>query len=190
MKKRFFILLVFLSTTTLFAQHKEWQKLVHLLQKEAGYFSGKSGFIRLMKSEYNIFEIKAFSVNDSLFVSEMLLADRFENTPSERHIKETIVFTYGFEIQSAQVFYDCMYYFEDFPKSQFLLITFDIPHIHQITSVYKNLETKQEDQTTMEDATNQILIPIRAKNRKKILKSIDTYQEKTIKEQLITDRNH
>ncbi|HET8809754.1 MAG TPA: hypothetical protein VFM65_05755 [Flavobacteriaceae bacterium] len=175
------------------AQDAEWHNLTGLLQQEAEYFTQKNGFIQLTESSYNTFVIEKFSINDTMMVSAMRLNDRFENEHSEHYLKETIVFQdYGYyNILSAGIMYDCDYYFEDFPEAQFLLIEFEkeMPLIHQIVSIYKDLKSGQEDKTTMEEATNQLLFPIRSKNRRKIFKAIDRYQSKTLKTKLEINRH-
>lgn len=59
-----------------------------------------------------------------------------------------------------------------------------------IVSLYKTLENGAEDQSFLEETTNQIIVPIRSKNRDKILKAIDQYQSTAFKEELEMDRNH
>jgi|SRR5690554_4185957 len=195
LKKIIFCLLCALLFTNLsHAQQKDWQKLTGLLQKEAAYFEGKNGFVQLGKSEYNAFHIEKLSVNDTMAVSGMWFRDRFENHDSKRYLEEIVVF-YDYDdyiIQSVQIVYDYAFYFEDFPDVQFLLIEFDdtSPLTHQTISVYKNVKTGEENKTTMEDTVHQIVVPIRRKNRSKILKVIDQYQKKTLKKQLIDDRRH
>ena len=191
MKKQFLIIWWFVfSSTFLFAQEKEWQKLTDLLQNEASYFSGKSGYIRTIDSEYSTFKITEFSINETTFVSGMMLYDRFKPSFSERYLRETVEIAAAFEIQSAKIFYDCPFYFEDFPKSQFLLIEFDEPQLHQILSVYKDLNTQQEETQTAEETTTQLLIPIQSANRAAIFDAIDQYQIATKKEQLTIEQNY
>lgn len=192
--KTFLILLSFFVVTKVSAQKKEWQNLIRLLQKEAQYFEGKSGFIRLAKSEYNVFTIEKLSINDTMVVSAMWLKDRFENEPSERYLEETVLF-YDWEsyiIRSAEIFYDYAFYFEGFPEVQFLLLEFDkdIPLIHQVQSIYKDLETGEEAKSELEDTTHQIILPIRNKNREEIFRTIDDYQRETAKVELYHDMHH
>jgi hypothetical protein len=176
------------------AQEKEWHKLTDLLQKEARYFEGKSGFIQLTKSEYNVFTIQKLSISDTMMVSAMWLKDRFGNEPSERYVEETIpFFALGLcTIRSAEVFYNYNFYFEDFPEAQFLLMEFEkeTPLVHQTISIYKDLKTGKEEKTTMEDRTHQILIPIRNKSREKIFSAIDDYQRSSLKPARDKDRTH
>lgn len=179
-------------SSTLSAQEKEWNALTDLLQKEADYFEGKNGFIRLGKSEYNTFYIEKFSVSDTLVNFQIKLQDRFGNEGSEQVLEETIVLHPEMIIQSAKINYDYRFYFEDFPQSQFLLLEFDENYgmIHQIISTYKNLKNSEENKSVMEETTYQIFFPIRSKNREKILKAIDDYQNQTLKIDLQNDRNH
>jgi hypothetical protein len=193
MKKYIFILLLIFSGNLLFAQEKEWQNLLDLLQKEAAYFQGKDGFIRLAKSEYNIFTIEKFSVNDSLIVSGMWLRDRFGNEKSEQFVQETIVFLQQEPvIISAEIYYGYSFYFKDFPDVQFLRLELDEDGhlIHHVVNIYRDLETGEESRGETEDQTNKMLLPIRAKNREKILDAIDAYQRSSLKTQLDEDRMH
>lgn len=191
MKKQFLIIwMCVFSCTFLFAQEKEWQKLTDLLQNEVTYFSGKSGFIKVIDSEYSTFKITEFSINETTFVSGMKLYDRFKPSFSERYLRETVEIAAAFEIQSAKIFYDCPFYFEDFPKSQFLLIEFDVLQLHQVLSVHKDLNTQQEETQTAEETTTQLLIPIRSENRAAISDAIDQYQIATKKEQLTTEQDY
>ena len=181
-----------LTVSSLSAQEKEWRNLTDLLQKEADYFEGKNGFIRLGKSEYNTFYIEKFSVSDTLVNFKMKLQDRFGNEESEQVLEETIVLHPEMPIQSAKIDYGYRFYFEDFPQSQFLLLEFDENYgmIHQIISTYKDLKTGEENKSVMEETTYQIYFPIRSKNREKILKAIDNYQLQTLKKELENDINH
>lgn len=102
------------------AQQKEWRHLTKLLQREADYFNGKSGFIQLSKSEYNTFTIKKPSVSDMIVVSSMWLKDRFGNEETSRCLEETIFLGEAINedtILSAEVLYDYAFYFEDFPEA-------------------------------------------------------------------------
>ncbi len=181
-----------LTVPSLSAQEKEWRNLTDLLQKEAGYFSDKNGFIRLTTSQYNIFEIKSFSVSDTLVNFQMKLQDRFGNESSEQVLEETVVLHPEMPIQSAKIDYGYSFYFEDFPQSQFLMLEFDENYgmIHQIISTYKDLKTGEENKSVMEETTSQFYFPIRSKNREKIFKTIDDYQNQTLKIDLENDRNH
>jgi|SRR5690554_2766001 len=183
---------LFMGTAKSFPQQKEWQKIVSLLKEEGQYFDDKKGFIKLGESEYNIFTIRKFEVNDYLINIGMKFQDRFENEGSEHFVEETIELYDERKINSATIAYDYRFYFEDFPEAQFLKLVFEeeFPMIHQIISIYKDLKTGQEDRSVMEETTYQIYFPIRNKNRKKILKAIDEYQMETLKEELENDRTH
>lgn len=175
------------------AQQKEWQNLLILLQKEAAYFQGKNGFIRLGKSDYNTFSIEESSANDSLIVLSMWLRDRFGNEKSEQFVQETIVLLQQEPvIISAEIYYDYSFYFKDFPDAQFLRLELDedVHLIHHVVNIYKDLETGEEDRGETEDTTNRILLPIRAKNRAKIFDAIDAYQRISLKPELDEDRTH
>lgn len=192
MIKKIVLCFLALMTSSLFSQEKEWRQLTDLLQKEAYYFSGKNGFIRLGKSEYNTFAIEKFSVNDTLVNFQMKLQDRFGNEGSEQVLEETIVLHPEMTIQSAKIVYGYRFYFEDFPQSQFLILEFDENYgmIHQIISAYKNLKTGEENKSVMEETTYKIYFPIRKKSREKIFKMIDYYQNKTLKIDLENDKKH
>ncbi len=177
----------------LMAQEKEWGKLIGLLQKEAGYFEGKNGFIQLGKSNYNTFLLERISVTDTLIVLATSLQDRFGNEGSEQYVEETIALDQPeTEIVSAQLVYDHPHYFSDFPKSLFLLMEFKggVPMVHRTVSVHKNLNTGQTDRSQMEGTTTQILFPIRNGRIKSLFWAIDQYQLKTLKPKLESDRTH
>jgi hypothetical protein len=164
-----------------------------LLQKEATFFEGKKGFIQLVKSEYNTFSMEKMTVTDSLVVFGMRLQDRFGNEGSEQYLEEfTVFYSPETEIVSAELYYGHSYYFSDFPDSQFLLLEFDerFPMIQKTISVYKDLKTGQTDRSEIEQTTNQIIFPIRRKNRAVIFKAIDQYQLKSLKPRLDDDRTH
>ncbi len=187
------LLLLCLCGITLAAQENEWNRLIGLLQKEATFFEGKKGFIQLVKSEYNTFSMEKVTVTDSLVVFGMRLQDRFGNEGSEQYLEEfTVFYSPETEIVSAELFYGHSYYFSDFPDSQFLLLEFDerFPMIQKTVSVYKDLKTGQTDRSEMEQTTDQIIFPIRRKNRAVIFKAIDQYQLKSLKPRLDDDRNH
>lgn len=192
MKRAKIVLLFLFSANLLFAQQKEWQNLLQLLQKEADYFQGKSGFIQLMKSDHNIFSIEKFTINDSLVVSKMWLGDRFDSENPGRYLEERIVLEPELSIVSTEIYYDFSYYFENFPETQFLLLELDsnYPLRHQTISIHKNPETGEDERVELEGDTNQILIPVRNKNREKIFKAIDQYQRTTLKNKLEDDRWH
>lgn len=186
----FFVILM--TSVSVSAQEKEWKTLTGLLQQEAEYFSGKSGFIQLGKSEYNTFIFEKISVNDTLVNFQMKMQDRFGNEDTERHLEETIVLEPEMKINSAITEYNYRFYFEDFPQSQFLLLEFEktFPMINQIVSVYKALSTGQEDRSVLEETTYRIYFPIRSKSREKIFKAINKYQLQTLKKELENDSNH
>lgn len=188
------ITILFLSIISLssYSQQKEWTEIITLLKKEAQYFEGKKGYIRLTTQEYNTFTIEKFSVNDSLVSQAMKLQDRFGNEGSEQFLEETTMLYPEIKINSAAIAYGYRFYYEDFPEAQFLKLVFEeeFPMIHQIISIYKDLKTGQEDRSVMEETTYKIYFPIRNKNRKKILKAIDEYQLQTLKKELESDRNH
>lgn len=205
LKKILFCLLCALPfTNTVHAQQKEWKTLLSLLQKEAAYFEGKNGFIQLEKSDYNTFSVEKATVSDSLIVFGMWLRDRFGNENSEQYVEETIVLEPEPFLVSAEIFYDFSYYFKNFPDAQFLRLEFDkdFPMIDKVTNIYKVLipgkiikdlnsgntyqepDTVTEDRNEMEDTTTRVLLPIRAKNRTKILNAIDDYQRNKLKPQL------
>jgi hypothetical protein len=191
MKKLILVLLLLLPGKSLFGQEREWGGLIGLLRKEAAYFEGKSGFIQLLKSEYNTFFIKKLSVTDSQIVNCFRMRDRFGNEGSERYLEETVLLEPGYSISSAEIFYDYSYYFEDFPDAQFLLITFkDFPLVYHVVSIYKDLETGQEDKSVLEDTTRQVVIPIRRKSRREIFEAIDRYQRETLRAELYDDVHH
>lgn len=191
MKKLILILLLLLPGKWLFAQEKEWSDLIGLLQKEAACFEGRSGFIQLLKSEYNIFSIDKLSVTDSQIVTAFWMRDRFGNEGSERYLEETVLLEPGYSIASADIFYDYTYYFEDFPDTQFLVISFkDFPLTYHVVSIYKDLETGREDKSVLEDTTQQVVIPIRRKSRREIFKAIDRYQRETLRAELYDDMHH
>lgn len=193
MMKYVVLFLVFILTVaSLSAQKKEWKTLTVLLQKETDFFSGKNGFIRLTKSEYNTFTIERFSVSDTLVNFQMKLQDHFANEETEQQLEETILLHPEMTIQSAKIDYAYPFYFEGFPQSQFLLLEFDENYgmIHQIISTYKDLKTEEENNSVMEETTHQIYFPIRSKNREKIFKAIENYQLQTIKKELENDRKH
>ena|SRR5690554_4735648 len=174
------------------AQDKEWTEIINLLDKEAQYFEGKKGYIRLGIQEYNTFTIEKFSVNDSLVSLAMKFQDRFGNEGTELFLEETIVLDHEMKITSAAIAYGYRFYFQDFPDAQFLKLVFEeeFPMIQKISSNYKDLKTGQEDRSVIEETTYQIYFPIRNKNRKKILKAMDKYQLQTLKKELDNDRNH
>jgi hypothetical protein len=186
------LLLALPLTHTAGAQGKEWHKLLELLQKEAQYFEGKSGFIQLEKSDYNTFFIEKASASDSLIVFGMWLRDRFGNENSAQYVEEIIVLEPEPVIISAEIYYDFSFYFEDFPEAQFLRLEFDedVHLINQVMNIYKDLKTGREDSNQMEDKTSRILLPVRAKNRAKILHAIDEYQRNSLKPQLDYEREH
>lgn len=166
------------------AQQKEWRHLLDLLQKEAMYFEGKQGFIQPENSNYNRFFIQEASVSDSLIVFGMWLRDQHGAETSEQYVKETLVLKPEPPIIiSAEIYYDFSFYFKDFPKGQFLRIEIDddTQWINKIENIYKDTKTGVEDRNEMEDKTNRILLPIRAKNRGAIFRAIDAYQSQTIK---------
>lgn len=176
-----------LSVLQVEAQQKEWQNLLDLLQKEAVYFRGRNGFIQPENSDYGRFSIQEASVNDSLIVFGIWLRGYIGDETSEQYVKETLVLkTEPPVIISAEIYYDFSFYFKDFPAAQFLRIEFDKEErlINKIENIYKDAVTGQEDRNEMEDKTNRILLPIRARNREKILDAIDRYQRHTIKPRL------
>lgn len=177
MKKVITILSVFLLAVSYNAnaQQKEWQKVIRLLQNEAEYFRGKSGFINPDYSEYEQFTIKEASVSDSLVVLAYRIFDHVNGDPSEYYLRETVVFQHQLPlIDSAVVNDDFSYYFEDFDRMRFLDLTLAGEWIHLVENSYKNTETGQEDQQT----TNRILLPIRTQKLKKIQKAIYQYKRK------------
>lgn len=187
------LLLLCLCGISLAAQENEWNRLMGLLQKEATFFEGRKGFIQLGKSEYNTFSMEKVTVTDSLVVFGMRLQDRFGNEGSEQYLEEfTVFYSPETEIVSAELYYGHSYYFSDFPDSQFLLLEFDerFPMIQKTVSVYKDLKTGQTDRSEMEQTTDQIIFPIRRKNRAAIFKAIDQYQLKSLKSRLDDDRTH
>src|SRR5690554_543876 len=192
MNKTALIAFFLLLTTITFSQQKEWEDLLQLIQKEAAYFEGKNGFIQLLRSDFNTFSIERFTINDSLVVSKMWLADRFDSENPGQYLEERIVLEPELSIVSAEIYYDFGYYFEDFPETQFLLLKInpEFPLVHQTISIGKDQQTGTENRTEMEGTTEQILIPIRSKNRKKLFKAIDQYQRTTLKTKLEDDRWH
>ncbi|SFW52571.1 hypothetical protein SAMN02927921_02139 [Sinomicrobium oceani] len=192
MKYLVLFLVFILTVSSLSAQEKEWKQLTGLLQAEAQYFTGKNGFIQFGKSEYNTFTIEKFSVTDSLVNFKMKLQDRFGNEETAQQLEETIVLHPDMKIHSATIDYNYAFYFENFPNEFFLLLEFEeaYPMIHQIINTFKDVKTKEEDRSQMEETTYQVYFPIRSKNREKIFKAIENYQLQTIKKELENDQNH
>lgn len=193
MDKTILLVVLLLSNAITFSQEKEWKNLINLLNNEAVYFQGKSGFIQLLQSDYNIFQIEKMSVSSEKIVLGVWMKDRFENSGSEHYLEETLVFNFisGTTITSYVIDYNYRFYFESFPETQFLRIEFDTDHFfHQILSIQKDLKTGKQIKTTKEKTTDQLIIPIRKRNRKKILRAIDAFQLQTIKKQLDNDRMH
>jgi len=192
MKNILLFLLLFSSATSVFAQQKEWQHVLNLLKKEAQHFKGKDGYIQLGKSTYNRFFIQDLTVNDTSIAFGFWLRDRFKNQDSEQLVEETIVWMSEPFIQSANIFYDYHFYFINFPEAQFLKIELhdDIPLMHHVVTTQRNLKSGKQNRKELEGHTNIILIPIRAKNRAKIMNAIDAYQQQSLKTRLDEDRLH
>jgi len=179
MKQSILIFVLLFSSGLLFAQQKEWKKVVHLLAEEVEYFRGKSGFINPDYSEYEQFTIKEASVSDSLVILAYRIFDHINGEPSEHYLRETVVFQHRLPlIDSAVVNDDFSYFFKDFDKMRFLDLALAGEWIHLIENWYKNTETGQEDRNQMEQTTNRILLPIRTEKLKKIQKAINQYQRK------------
>lgn len=182
--KTLLILLLIGIVTRASAQQKEWHHLLELLQKEAAYFQGKEGFIQPENSDYNRFVIEEASVNDSLIVFGMRLRDHTGKETTEQYVCETLVLKPEPPvIKSAEIYYDFSFYFGDFPRAQFLRIELDEEDklINKIENSYKDSKTGEEYRNEMEDKTDRILLPVRAKNRAEILQAIDDYQAETLK---------
>src|SRR5690606_34941863 len=118
--------------------------------------------------------------------------DRFDSENPGQYLEERIVLEPELSIVSTEIYYDFSYYFEDFPETQFLLLELDsnYPLRHQTISIGKDQQTGKESRAEIEGITEQILIPIRIKSRKKIFKAIDRYQRTTLKQELELDRRH
>src|SRR5690554_899877 len=116
MDKTILLVVLLLSNAITFSQEKEWKNLINLLNNEAVYFQGKSGFIQLLQSDYNIFQIEKMSVSSEKIVLGVWMKDRFENSASEYYLEETLIFNFisGTTITSCAINYNYRFYFESF----------------------------------------------------------------------------
>ena len=185
-KSILFLALFFFTTTVAKAQHLEWQNILNLLKKEANYFQGKEGFIQLGKSDFNLFSIEDITVNDSMISLSFWLSDRFENEHFKQLVKETVLLDSEPTIVSANIFYDYIFYFKNYSELQFLKLELEdkLPLTYHVLTIREDLRTGKQKRGEQEGKTNTIIIPVRAKNRGKILKAIDAYQRLSTKPQL------
>ncbi len=170
-----------------FAQQKEWSKVIDLLSKEASYFSDKSGYFRLAGNAVTNFKYQKMIMNDSVFISEMHHTHRFNpESDKEAFVTTKVDLPWCPSVKSAEIIYDHTAYFDAFPEVLFLKIEFGEATQHTTTAKLKhnNTETKNEE-------LNEVFImPIRTKNREKILKAIDSYQTTEFKRDLENDTYH
>lgn len=187
MKTKTIIIFLLLAQFT-FGQEKEWDKVVDLLSIETDYFSDKSGYFRLTGNAVTDFKYLKLSLNDSVFVSEMHHTNRFDFdavSDKEAFVTTKIHLLWFPFVKSAQIVYDHTAYFDEFPKQLFLKIEFQEP-LPQITTVkFKNGKTETENTETFE-----VIVPIRTKNREKILNAIDAYLATDFKKELDNDTEH
>lgn len=175
---------------------KAWPEIVELLKKEADYFNGKNGRLRLLQMSYNDFKIEKFSVEENDFLTtitvKMHLTNRFQPEFESVRTEITTFDFYLLTIKSVTILYDYLYYFDDFPNSVFLVIEQHTEEFNQTLSIKeKNPKTALfEEQPTEETTTDKLIFPIRAKNREKILKAIDAFQSTLLKQQLFDETHH
>lgn len=186
MKNTLFLFLFLCSSTVLFSQTKEWEKVVSLLQKEATYFEGKKGFFRLNTSSFNEFEITSFKIYNDWAQSEMIVSDRFSDI--QAHHQEFLDFENEPEIESVNIMYGYNGFFEEYPKYVFLKIVFTQKwYIHLTTTLFVNPETGVYEERKHEIAADALLVPIRSKNRNKIFKALNRFMETNFKKELEID---
>lgn len=187
MKNIVLTFLVLCSSTALFSQNKEWEKVVSLLQKEATYFEGKKGFFRLNTSSFNEFEICSFQVYNGWAQSEMVLSDRFSDKQAQH--QEVLAFENNPEIESVNIMYGYNGYFKEYPKYVFLKIVFTQKwYSHVTTTFFINPETGVQEERKHEEVADTLLVPIRSKNCNKIFKAFNRFIETSFKKELEIDR--
>ena len=172
-KNNIVILLLIIVSISSNAQQKEWHTIVNRLQKEADYFKGKKGYIRLTTQQYNTFTMEDYTIKDTIFYVELKLFDRYEGQDFK---KQELKFElkWGFpSIHGVEIDYGSDYYFEGYPDHVFLKLAF--------SGVHKTIDNP---------AMNHITIPVRNNQMGSILKGIERYQQKTLAKELKRDRLH
>lgn len=190
--KTLFILLLIYQFS--FSQTKEWNHIIALLQEEASYFANKKGYLKLLNNTFTDFQVVTTKISKEKISSEIRLSDRFNNQNVELILEETFLF-YEYshpQIDRVSIDYNSLYFFDDFPDTQFLLIELsdETPSIHKTISKYVSTDSNDEKISETEELTIQLRVIIRSDQRKKILEAIDAYQLKMMKEELDNNRNH
>lgn len=202
--KSIIVLLFFLfGSLTLSAQkysdpdsmaEKTWKEVVQLLQTEAAFFEGKKGRIRLRQSEYTDFKFNKLSVSENQLTSETHSTNRFFLEEYKEQVRKDTYQFYPleFRIKSVGFTYGDQFYFDHFPEWVFLKVEWFGENISQKTEAKeRNPETKTWKVLPVEETkTDSFQLPVRTKNREKILKAIDRFQSTLLKKDLQDEINH
>lgn len=203
MKSRLVLLFLLFASLSLSAQkyndpealaEKAWKEVVQLLQAEAAFFEGKKGRIRLRQSEFTDFIFNKLSVSENQLTIETHSTNRFFPEELKEQIKKETYQFYPleFRIKSVGFAYGDQYYFDHFPEWVFLKIELFRKDINQKTELKEqNPKTKIWNVLPVEETeTDGFQLPIRTKNREKILKGIGRFQSTLLKKDLEDEINH
>lgn len=203
MKSKIILLFFFLASLSLAAQkyndpealaEKAWKEVVQLLQTEAAFFEGKKGRIRLRQSEYTDFKFNKLSVSENQLTSETHSTNRFFLEEYKEQVRKDTYQFYPpeFRIKTISFAYGDKYYFDNFPEWLFLKIELFRKDINQKIELKElNPETKIWNVLPVEETeTDWFQLPIRTKNRKKIMKAIERFQSTLLKKDLEDEINH
>lgn len=173
---------------------KAWEKVIKLLQNEAEFFEDKKGRIRLRQSEYTDFTFNKISVSENQLMSEMHSTNRFFLEEYKEQVRKDTYQFYPpeFRIKTISFAYGDKYYFDNFPEWLFLKIELFRKDINQKIELKElNPETKIWNVLPVEETeTDWFQLPIRTKNRKKIMKAINRFQSTLLKKDLEDEINH
>lgn len=173
---------------------KAWEKVIKLLQNEAEFFEDKKGRIRLRQSEFTNFTVNKLSVSENKLTSEMHSTNRFFPEQYKEQVRKDTYQFYPleFRIKSVGFTYGDKYYFDNFPEWLFLKIELFRKDTNQKIELKElNPETKIWNVLPVEETeTDWFQLPIRTKNRKKIMKAIDRFQSTLLKKDLEDEINH
>ena len=203
MKSKIVLLLLLISNFSLSAQkysdpdamaEKAWKEVLQLLRTEAEFFESKKGRMRLRQSEYTDFTFNKISVSENQLMSEMHSTNRFFLEEYKEQVRKDTYQFYPpeFRIKTISFAYGDKYYFDNFPEWLFLKIELFRKDINQKIELKElNPETKIWNVLPVEETeTDEFQLPIRTKNREKIMKAINRFQSTLLKKDLEDEINH
>ncbi len=173
---------------------EEWASLTQLLQKEAAYFQGKSGRVRLHTSDYTDFKIQKLTISEEKIMLDMHFTNRFfgETFKQEKRHNTFNFNEFDFRIKSVSLSYGNQWYFDDFPETVWLKFECFKKLIEHETTIQE--QESESDvwiaKPNQKTKTSSFVFPIRSKNRERIFKAIDKFQSTILKYELQDQTNH